>query len=206
MKILRGSLGVCLFIFSSLAIADSGVPIGQYVSELPSQASINLPSTALTGFYPPIQGSISMQATASRAISQSTISGGSNGGETSSFALAVDNDSGSPVYINLQGINNTGAWGTACEFEVNSLAGTQVDYVNSCVGVEGISSPSGLPISLYLAKQSFVDLSSFQSASHFLSCTLTAPSVTVTNNIISLPESVSYQLNLSSNGNCTLTT
>lgn len=197
-----------LFLFSSVAsVANAAVPVGYYLAQDADSdsSSITLPSTNLTTTYLPIYGSASFNTTASRSSNQTETAQGSGGGP-SGFALIIQNQSGQTVYLNLQGLNNSGAWGQSCAISDNALTEAGVDYVETCVGVGGVTNPSGVPINLYLAKQPFSDSVTFQSASHFVVCTLLAPNVTENNNIISLPQTVTYQLMLGTNGSCQVST
>ena len=190
-------------VFNLNAIADSSIPIGHYISELSSQTEINLPNTALGKTYLPMSGSLSVNSTASRSGVENKESTGSSGGNTvGGFSLDIINQSGQTVYVNLQGVNNSGAWGQACSISDNTLSEAGVDYVDTCVGSGGRANPAGVPISLYLAQQTFTDLTSFQSAAHFLTCPLIASGVTESEDIILLPQATPYQLILGSEGSC----
>lgn len=189
----------------SMANATISTPISQYVSELPSQTSAQIGSTSLNHTYLPIVGgTLSLNTTANRNISESYSYPKTSGGSGISFSLTViNNQPSAPLYIFVQGSLSATPWGTnACEVP----AQTTEEYMETCVAGQGIPTPGNPNFTVYFSSLSFNSPSTYSALSqHFITCLSTVGATyNPSQYIFTLTSSQAYQLTISSSGACSL--
>ncbi len=187
------------------AIADiKTTSINQYVAELPSQSSAILGSTSLNHTYLPLVfSSFELNSSASRTISESDSypQNNNSGGGGSGFSFTMNNQSSQSLYVYIQGsVNQT--WGAAAC--LTNSASTQ-EYIDSCVGTGGISTPGNPDFTVYFSKSLFNSQATYETATHFLSCPSSVGSnYDLTAFTFTLSSSLAYELTIDSSGNCSL--